>query len=121
MISAPAGYGKTTLVSERHAKNGSEIPIAWLALDVDDNDSNRFLMYITAALETIKTGIVNNTNLLFKAPQLPPSEVILTSLINELNVIPYDLALVLDDYHTISNQTIHELTKPRGKMSVELR
>ena len=109
MVSAPAGYGKTTLLSEWHAKIGSEYPIAWLSLDVDDNDSNRFLMYIIAALETIKPGVANNTNLLFKAPQLPPTEVILTSLINELNVIPYDFALVLDDYHTISNQTIHDV------------
>ncbi len=109
VVSAPAGYGKTTLLSEWHAKIGREFPIAWLSLDVDDNDDNRFLMYLTAALGTIKTGVVNNTNLLFKAPQLPPSEVILTTLINELNVVPYDLALVLDDYHTISNRTIHDV------------
>ena len=109
VVSAPAGYGKTTLLSEWHAKNGREFPIAWLSLDVDDNDTNRFLLYLTTALETIKSGILNNTNLLFKAPQIPPSEVILTSLINELNVIPYDFALVLDDYHTISNRTIHDV------------
>ena len=109
MVSAPAGYGKTTLLSEWHAKIWSEIPIAWLSLDVDNNDSNRFLMYITSALETIKTGVMNNTNLLFKGPQLPPSDVVLTSLINELNVISNDFALVLDDYHTITNQTIHDV------------
>lgn len=109
MVSAPAGYGKTTLLSEWHAKIGNEFPLAWLSLDVDDNDSNRFLMYIVAALENMKPGVVNNTNLLFKTPQLPPSEVILTSLINELNLIPYDFALVLDDYHTITNQTIHDV------------
>jgi LuxR family maltose regulon positive regulatory protein len=109
VVSAPAGYGKTTLMSEWHANIGRDFPIAWLSLDVDDNDSNRFLLYLTAALEKIKTGIVNNTNHLFKAPQIPPTEVILTSLINELNVIPYNFALVLDDYHTISNRTIHDV------------
>jgi LuxR family maltose regulon positive regulatory protein len=108
LISAPAGYGKTTLLSEWRSRVGHDVPVAWLSLDAGDNDLNRFLQYLTAALETLKTGPLSSTTLLSNTLQPSPSEVFLTSLINEVNVFPSDFALILDDYHIITTQAIHE-------------
>jgi LuxR family maltose regulon positive regulatory protein len=108
LISAPAGFGKTTLVSEWLA--GCERPIAWLSLDEGDNDPNRFLTYLVAALQTIAApyGMDIGEKMLaaLQSPQPPPTDVILTTLLNDITGIPEQCVLVLDDYHAIDSQPV---------------
>jgi LuxR family maltose regulon positive regulatory protein len=105
LISAPAGFGKTTLISEWIA--GCERPVAWLSLDEGDNDPPRFLTYLIAALQTIvaRQGTVDQIGEevlgVLQSPQPPPIESVLTILLNDLATIPDNLVLVLDDYHVI--------------------
>ncbi len=109
LVSAPAGFGKTTLVSEWRTSNaGRDLPLAWLSLDDDDNDPTRFLTYLVAALATLQPGLGETTLALLYSPQLPPPQVVLTSLINDLGELEDQLALVLDDYHVITALPIHE-------------
>jgi LuxR family maltose regulon positive regulatory protein len=108
LISAPAGYGKTTLMSEWRAGVGCDYSIAWLSLDIDDNDSTSFLTYIIAALATLKPGFGETALGLLQSSQPLPSRVILTSLINELGEFDKTFFLVLDDYHVITHPSIHE-------------
>ena len=109
LIAAPAGYGKTTLLSEWRMKEGKNVAVAWLSLDEGDNDLSRFLLYLVAAFDTVQPGLLQKTGLLMQSPQLPPIEAICTALINEVNAFPNDLILVLDDYHVITNSEIHPL------------
>ena len=104
LISAPAGFGKTTLVSEWIAD--CEQPAAWLSLDEGDNDSTRFLAYLIAALQTIAPAIGAGGLAVLQSPQQPPTESILTTLLNEITTIPDNFLLVLDDYHLIDAQPI---------------
>ncbi len=108
LISAPAGYGKTTLMSEWRAGAGYHYSTTWLSLDSDDNDPALFLAYIIAALATLKPG--SGEIALGWLQSSPPlsTQVILTSLINELAEIDKSFTLVLDDYHVIINHPIHE-------------
>jgi LuxR family maltose regulon positive regulatory protein len=116
VISAPAGFGKTTLVSEwlanlrlAAAKEGQITEgIAWLSLDESDNDLIRFLVYLVAALQTIEANIGKGVMSALQTPQPPPIEAVLTSLINEIAALPGRIALVLDDYHLIEAQPTHE-------------
>ena len=104
LISAPAGFGKTTLVSEWIASCGR--PVAWLSLDGGDNDLNRFLTYFIAALQTIATDIGAGVLPILQSPQPPSSESILTVLLNEIVTIPDSFLLVLDDFHVIDAKTV---------------
>jgi LuxR family maltose regulon positive regulatory protein len=106
LVSAPAGFGKTTLLSEWVATCGQ--PVAWLALDSGDNDSARFLAYLIAALQTIEGSIGAGVLDRFQPPQPPPMEELLTTLINQIDAISTCFVLVLDDYHLITAQRIHE-------------
>jgi LuxR family maltose regulon positive regulatory protein len=106
LVSAPAGFGKTTLLSEWVA--GCERPVAWISLDGDDNDPVRFLAYFVAALQTIEANTGESVLNAFHASQPPPMESLLTTLVNEIAAIPDPFALVLDDYHLISAQPIHD-------------
>ncbi len=99
LISAPAGFGKTTLVSEWVA--GCERPAAWLSLDEGDNDPTHFLTYLVAALQTIAPHIGVGALAALQSPQPPPTEAILTALLNDITTIPDNFVLVLDDYHVI--------------------
>ncbi len=109
LISAPAGFGKTTLVSEW--VEASKRPTAWLSLDEGDNDPTRFLTYLVTALQTIAPDVGNRMLAALQSPQPPPTDSILTSLLNEVNAIPDDFLLVLDDYHIIDEQSIdHAIT-----------
>ena len=109
LISAPAGFGKTTLVSEWVA--GCERPVAWLSLDEGDNDPTRFLTYLVAALQTIAANIGEGVLGVLQSPQPPPTESILTALLNEITTIPDNFILVLDDYHVIDAKPVdHALT-----------
>jgi LuxR family maltose regulon positive regulatory protein len=104
VISAPAGFGKTTLVSEWVA--GCERPVAWLSLDERDNDPALFLSYLVAALQTIVAGIGEGLLAALQSPQLPPLESLLTTLLNEIATIQDNFLLVLDDYHLIDSEPI---------------
>jgi len=106
LISAPAGFGKTTLVSSwlEHVK----LPAAWLSLDEDDNDFARFLAYFVAALQTIQPETGARVLALLHSSPLPSSHTLLTLLINDLTAISEKLILVLDDYHTIQTETIDQ-------------
>src|SRR5216684_6619025 len=109
LISAPAGFGKTTLVSEWVA--GCERPTAWLSLDEGDNDPTRFLTYLVAALQTIAATIGEGVSGVLHSPQPPPTESILTALLNDITTISGHFVLVLDDYHVIDAKAIdHALT-----------
>ena len=106
LISASAGFGKTTLVSEWVA--GFKRPVAWLSLDEGDNDPTRFLTYIVAALQTIAANIGAGVLRALQSPQPPPIESILTALLNEITTIPDHFILVLDDYHVIDSKPVDE-------------
>jgi LuxR family maltose regulon positive regulatory protein len=102
LISASAGFGKTTLVSQWAADCGR--PVAWLSLDERDNDPSSFLTYLVAALRTIAPGTGEGVVAVLQSPQAPPLESILTTLLNEITTIPDDFALVLDDYHVLDSK-----------------
>jgi LuxR family maltose regulon positive regulatory protein len=107
LISAPAGFGKTTLLSECAACCGR--PVAWLALDEADNDPNRFLAYLIAALQKIEGGVGKRALSVLQAPQAPPVASLLADLINELAAVSAPFVLVLDDYHLIEAQPVHDI------------
>src|ERR687897_1852227 len=99
LVSAPAGFGKTTLLGEWVA--ACERPAAWLSLDEGDNDPTRFLAYLVAALQTIAADIGEGVLGALRSPQPPPTESILTVLLNEVTTVEDEIVLVLDDYHLI--------------------
>src|SRR3990172_1392960 len=92
LISAPAGFGKTTLVSEWIA--GCGLPVAWLSLDERDNAPTSFLVYLVAALQTIAANIGKGVLRTLQSPQSPSTESILTALLNEITTIPDHFILV---------------------------
>ena len=109
LISAPAGFGKTTLVSEWIATLTPDlVRVAWLSLDEGDNDPARFLMYFVAALQTIAPQIGAGVLAALQSPQPPPSETLLTTLLNEIAVIPDRVVLVLDDYHALDSKSLDQ-------------
>ena len=108
LISAPAGFGKTTLVSEWAA--GCETPIAWVSLDEGDSDLTRFLTYLVSALQTIMPNIGDGilSAIHSSSPQLSSIELLLTSLINEIDDISDEFILVLDDYHMLDSKLVDQ-------------
>ena len=104
LISAPAGFGKTTLVSEWIAGCGRTV--TWLSLDEGDNDPTRFLTYLVAALQTIAANIGKGVLVILQSPQPPPIESILITLLNEITTISDSFILVLDDYHVINSKPV---------------
>ncbi|MCJ7520278.1 MAG: AAA family ATPase, partial [Anaerolineaceae bacterium] len=106
LISAPAGFGKTTLVSEWIA--ACNRPVAWLSLEEGDNDPTRFLAYFVAALQTIEPNIGAEMLSALQNPQMPPIELLLTTLLNEITAISHNFVLVLDDYHVIDSKPVDE-------------
>ncbi len=106
LVSAPPGFGKTTLVSSWLQQ--SKRPFTWLSLDKDDNEPNRFLIYLLAALQKIDVTLGETAVSLLQSPQPPPSETLLTLLINDLAALSQPIILVLEDYHLIHNLNIHK-------------
>ncbi|NQW16440.1 MAG: hypothetical protein HQ478_03035 [Chloroflexi bacterium] len=111
VIVAPAGAGKSTLVSEwRASKSGRERLFAWLSLDDADSDPVRFFTYFAAALDGIRPGTGDTAMSLFQASSMGAERSgILTALINEISEIEDDFVLGLDDYHVITDTHIHEM------------
>jgi LuxR family transcriptional regulator, maltose regulon positive regulatory protein len=104
LVAAAAGFGKTTLLSEWvHPSR-----VAWLSLDENDNDLARFLADVVAALQTVDAGIGADALSLLQAGQSPPTETILTTIINAVAATTQELVLVIDDYHLIELRPIHD-------------
>lgn len=99
LIAAPAGFGKTTLVSDWVAR--CDCSVAWLSLDAGENDPVRFLRYFVAAVQTVTPAIGTGVMAMLQDPQPPPLESLLTTLLNDLSTVADRFILVLDDYHVI--------------------
>lgn len=109
LIVAPAGYGKTTLLSAWHADpNRPAWPLAWVSLDQSDNDPTRFWIYVITALNRLHAGVGETALAWLHSPQPPPIEAVLTLLLNALTTLSTETVLVLDDYHMIEVQPIHD-------------
>ncbi|MEO0373690.1 MAG: LuxR C-terminal-related transcriptional regulator [Cyanobacteria bacterium P01_A01_bin.17] len=113
LISAAAGFGKTTLLSEWVAACGQ--PVAWLSLDEEHNDPTRFLVYWVSALQTLTLSKVEGDSQLgagvlsaLKSPQPPPLNSILRTLVNEITAVSENVILVLDDYHLIKAEPVEQ-------------
>ncbi len=104
LVSAPAGFGKTTLVSAWVA--GCQRSVAWLSLDEGDNDLIRFLTYLVVALQTVAPMIAESVLGVLQLPQPPLTDSILTTLLNEIASIPDNFLLVLDDYHMVNDPSV---------------
>jgi LuxR family maltose regulon positive regulatory protein len=107
LVSAPAGFGKTTLLSEWIRNNQPPIPTAWLSLEEADDNTSRFWEYFIAALRTLQPDIGGITLELLHATQPMPVEYMLTPLVNDLTGIEQDSLMILDDYHFIQSEPIH--------------
>jgi class 3 adenylate cyclase len=128
LLAAPAGFGKTTLLSDWLAPNDERgtinnersaahvhrssfivhrLDVAWVSLDAGDNDPPRFWSYVCAALETLLPGVAETALALLQSSQPPPAETLLPSLLNAVSARAADCVLVLDDYHAIEEAAIH--------------
>jgi len=107
LVSAPAGFGKTTLLSEWACQNQSTAQTSWLSLDEGDSDPARFWDYFIAALQTCQPAIGGRALALLHSPQPRPVEPMLVALINDLANVAENLVLVLDDYQFVKSQDIH--------------
>jgi LuxR family maltose regulon positive regulatory protein len=107
LISAPAGYGKSSLVSAWAHKN--KLPVAWLTLDSLDNDLVRFIHSFSAAHKRFQPAFGDTIISLLESPQTPLEQNLLSGLANEIGSLDEPYVLVLDDYHVITNQTIHKI------------
>ncbi len=109
VVSAPAGFGKSTLLSQWAARAG--MPVAWLSLDGGDNEVHRFLLYCAGALDAAKAGLGRAAADLLAAMPPAPAQVVMTSLINAIGSAGTEIALVLDDYQFIQAVEIHEAVR----------
>jgi LuxR family transcriptional regulator, maltose regulon positive regulatory protein len=106
LVIAPAGFGKTTLVASSTAHCG--MPVAWLSLDKNDNQPERFLSYVVAAVQEIDHTVGDEAVQILSGIQKIQPETVLTSLINDLDVADREMVLVLDDYQFIQNKEVHQ-------------
>ena len=109
LVSAPAGFGKTTLLIDWMAAvsdSDGETSTAWLSLDAGDNDPATFWTYVIAALRTVAPDVGANALGLLQEPQPPPIQLVLTTLLNDLGTVTADVVLVLDDYHVIASTEV---------------
>ncbi|MCB0027625.1 MAG: hypothetical protein KDE28_06955, partial [Anaerolineales bacterium] len=106
LVSAPAGFGKTTLVAAWVDR--LDRPVTWLSLDEGDSDLNRFLTYLVTALQALAPGVGLGLPATLNTPQPPPIDAALTGLINELSALPQASLLVLDDYHNLDSVMVDQ-------------
>ncbi len=107
LVAAPAGFGKSTLVSAW--LETCELPHAWISLDETDNDLGVFLAYLVSAIQTILPDALPETQALLTGISLPVVAVVAQSLLNDLDRLGHDFILALDDYHLIHEKPIHDL------------
>ncbi|MFC1747873.1 hypothetical protein ACFL2V_03620 [Pseudomonadota bacterium] len=107
VVCAPAGFGKTTALV--CCLGASQLPVAWLALDESDNDPDRFLEYLIGALQSVIPDVGCTILQRLNAPSPPKTLGFLPGLINELHACPSAFVLVLDDYHLINTNEVHQL------------
>ena len=111
LVSAPAGFGKTTIIGEWITSDGAERPFGWVSLDDGDNDPVRFLIYLVTAIEK-STGHIGHSILTsLQSLQAPILTDLVESLINEISTASKPFLIVLDDYHLIKNIEVHALVQ----------
>jgi LuxR family maltose regulon positive regulatory protein len=112
LVSAPAGFGKTTLLAEwlaaRPTARADEWLAAWLSLDRGDNNPATFWAYVIAAMQRVASGVGESALALLDVPQPPPIETVLTTLLNDLGAGSGEIVLVLDDYHVIDAREVQD-------------
>ena len=109
LISAPAGFGKTTILSEWIYQ--AQLPVAWISLDKSDNDPVHFIKYVIAALQKIEPEIGETALNLLQLPQSTPYDAIIYNLVQEIENVSKEIVLVFDDYHVIDTEQIHHLVE----------
>jgi LuxR family maltose regulon positive regulatory protein len=116
LVSAPAGFGKTTLLVEwLMERSREERSVVWISLDESDNDPARFLSYLVGALQNLEEGIREGVLASLRSPELPPIEPVVGALINELAGAEREVTVFLDDYHLIDTRCVlHGLRVQRG-------
>ncbi len=108
LVRAPAGWGKSSLVSAWAAADAADRPFAWVSLDRSDNDPVRFFLYVIEALRTLSPAIGERSRVLLVTPGMNLVEEVLPELINEMVSLPGGSTLVIDDYHLIASAEVHE-------------
>ena len=106
LISAPAGYGKTTLVSAWIKARG--IPTAWFSIEPEDNHPESFWFYVITALQNMDGRVGEDSLAMLRTSPPSPFETILPALLNELDKIQKDFILVLDDFYVITSRQVQE-------------
>jgi LuxR family transcriptional regulator, maltose regulon positive regulatory protein len=104
LVSAPAGFGKSMLLSDWASVCAR--PAAWLSLDAEDSNLQRFLQYLVAALQTVAPDMGTEVVEVLQSPQPPSTEALLTALLNEVAVMRDRCVLVLDDYHLLDSPPV---------------
>lgn len=111
LVSAPAGFGKTTAICQwmagEHGR-AAEVGVAWLSLDAADGDLNRFLAYLVAAVRTVAPQVGAELVAGLRSPQPPTAEVVLTTLLNEVARSSREVVVVLDDFHAVQSAQVDE-------------
>ena len=105
LVSAPAGFGKTTLMTQWAGRLGR---VAWLSLDETDGDLRRFLTHLVAAVRTTSVDVGADALALLETDRTLPTEDVLVSLINDLDALAGPTVVALDDYHVIDASVVHE-------------
>src|SRR4051794_22445762 len=121
LLSAPAGWGKTTLLAQWAMSAGEDLRFGWLSLDRSDNDPVWFWMYVVAALQKVSPGVGTSAVELLRMGA-DPVQVVLPTLLNDLDTITSPMVLILDDYHLVINRAVHEqLAFVIGRMPANVR
>ncbi len=107
LVSAPAGYGKSMLVS--HWLKTCNVPCGWISLDENDNDLRMFAVYFIAAIEGVLPGICRKSQIMINSQELPKVEDLASALRNELEQLEQPFIMVLDDYHLVNETMVHDL------------
>lgn len=106
LVTAPAGFGKTTVIAEWIRR--SSLPVAWLSLASGENDPVRFWNYLAASVNKLQPGMGDGLTALLRSSTNPPWEAAISLLIDDLAGVPFDFALVLDDYHLLNEPLVHD-------------
>ena len=106
IVSSPAGFGKTTLLSQW--VRSTRLPVGWVSLDEGDNDLTIFLTYLVAAIQQVSEGVDDTALSILRSPQPEAVNIALVVLLNQLERIPENFLVVLDDYHLIEEKTVHQ-------------